>query len=150
MYKNKLGDLVQVGGDKLAVRLGACPTCAALVCKRCQGLVKPRHASEHMCAKATTVVDPATLALMAKIGKKCPACGKFVEKTEGCHITMCGTNAHGRVADALRNGGCAFIWNWSTGKGCDDGHGYYDINNKWVRGRGPTNERQVLVHGPDA
>ena len=110
-------------------------------------MVKPDQARLHMCAQVTSVVDPQTLALMAKIGKKCPACGKFVEKTEGCSIMMCGTNAHGRVADALRNGGCAYIFDWNTMKGCEDGHGYHDINGQWVRGKGPTNERQVLVNG---
>ena len=136
--------------ERLAVRLGSCPGCSTLVCTRCNGMVKADSVRNHMCATVDTVTDEATLELMAKIGKKCPGCGRYMQKTQGCDIMMCGTNAHGRVTDALRNGGCAFIWNWSTGKGCDDGHGYYDINNKWVRGRGPTNERQVLVHGPDA
>lgn len=133
--------------ERLAVRLGSCPSCASLVCTRCHGQVKAEAIRHHMCAQVSAVTDEATLQLMAKIGKKCPGCGRYMQKTEGCDIMMCGTNAHGRVADALRNGGCAYIWNWSTGRGCDDGHGYHDINGNWVRGKGPTNERQVLVNG---
>ena len=53
--------------------------------------------------------DKASLDWMRKICKRCPGCGNFVQKTEGCDIMMCGTNAHGKVADALRNGGCACI-----------------------------------------
>ena len=100
---------------------------------------------KHMCRHATAEADPATKALLARIGKKCPACGKIVEKTEGCHIMMCGTNAHGKVADALRNGGCAFIFDWNTMKECEDGHGYHDINGVWQRGKGPRTDRQILL-----
>lgn len=58
---------------------------------------------------------------------------------------MCGTNAHGKVADALRNGGCAFIFDWATMTACDDPHGYHDINGVWRRGEGPKTDRQVLL-----
>ena len=51
------------------------------------------------------------------------------------------------MRDALRNGGCAYIFNWSTLKGVDDNHGYYDINNKRVTGKGPKTEKQVLLYG---
>ena len=34
------------------------------------------------------------------------------ETPRRCHIMMCGTNAHGKVRDALRNGGCACIFDW--------------------------------------
>jgi hypothetical protein len=109
---------------------------------------------------------------MAKIGKKCPGCGKFVQKTEGCHIMMyrqspaqtrdsddptnaplgpdrCGTNAHGRVNDAMRNGGCACIFDWNTLKPIEDGHGYHNEKNVWVRTKhgdfgSPANDRQIL------
>jgi hypothetical protein len=37
------------------------------------------------------------------------------------------------------------IFDWASLKACEDGHGYYDINDKWVRGKGPSNERQVLI-----
>lgn len=70
-------------GDALALRLGEC-TCGALVCVRCKSVVPAAQRSEHMCREGTAETDSATVALMAKIGKQCPACGKFVEKTEGC------------------------------------------------------------------
>jgi hypothetical protein len=56
---------------------------------------------------------------------------------------MCGCEAHGRVADALRHGGCAFIFDWNTMQGCHDGHGYTDMNGDWQRGEGPLTARQV-------
>ena len=56
---------------------------------------------------------------------------------------MCGTQAHGKVADALRNGGCALIFSYATLKECDDPHGYTDINGKWQKGKGPRTDRQV-------
>ena len=34
---------------------------------------------------------------------------------------MCGANAHGKVADALRNGGCALIFDWHGLVQCNDG-----------------------------
>ena len=103
----------------------------------------------HMCASARRDAPPdkQTLELMARIGKKCPACGNFVQKTDGCDIMMCGTNAHGKVADALRNGGCAYIFSWNTLEGCHDSHGYTDINGAWQRGKGPKTDRQVLLNG---
>merc|ERR1711871_1903649 len=94
----------------------------------------PEDAQAHMCTQATATVNPATLALMAKIGKKCPGCGKFVQKTEGCDIMMCGTNAHGKVNDALRNGGCAYIFSWKSLRGISDGHGYTNADGKWHKG----------------
>jgi hypothetical protein len=94
--------------EKLAVRLGQCPNCAAAICTRCKTMVKPeamlshsaladRHlpAAHHsssltrkrglrssllaVCAEVTAETDPATLALMAKIGKKCPACASALD-----------------------------------------------------------------------
>jgi hypothetical protein len=140
----KLGDFFNVDEDNLAIRLGEC-TCGAAVCVRCKSVVEPDERATHMCKKVDAETDEKTKALMAKIGKKCPACGKLVEKTEGCNIMMCGTNAHGKVADALRNGGCAYIFDWTTMRGCNDSHGYHDINGVWQRGKGPKTDRQVLL-----
>ena len=84
--------------------------------------------------------------MLASIGKKCPACGKVVQKTDGCNLMMCGTNAHGSVANALRNGGCAHIFNWETLKPMSDEHGYTGLDGKWKRGKGPKTERQVLLY----
>ena len=38
----------------------------------------------------------------------------FMEKNEGCPSMTCGTRAHGRVEDALRNGGCAHEFDWNS------------------------------------
>ena len=83
------------------------------------------------------------MALMHKLGKGCPKCGNFIEKTTGCHIMMCGCEAHGSVADALRSGGCAFVFDWNSMKGIDDGHGYTDMDGEWKRGKGPLTARQL-------
>ena len=53
---------------QVAVRLGRCP-CGALQCTRCKALVQPKDIYSHMCANATKEDDPATKALIAKIGK---------------------------------------------------------------------------------
>ena len=54
----------------------------------------------HSCtaSKGAAAPDPATMALMHQLGKPCPRCANFIEKTSGCHIMMCGCAAHGRVA----------------------------------------------------
>ena len=72
---------------------------------------------------------------------------EYVQKTEGCDIMMCGTNAHGKVRDALRNGGCALIFSWKNLKECNDGHGYTGMDGKWHKGKGPVTDRQVLLRG---
>ena len=45
-------------------------------------------------------------------GKHCPNCGAFIQKNDGCNIMMCGTTAHGRLADALAHGGCGHLFHW--------------------------------------
>jgi hypothetical protein len=55
---------------------------------------------------------------------------------------MCGCEAHGRVADALRRGGCAYIFNWHSMEAVDDPHGYTDMSGEWKRGQGPLTARQ--------
>ena len=91
--------------------------------------------------------DPETVKLLAKLGKKCPGCGGFVERKAGCRTMMCGTNAHGKIADALRNGGCALIFDWQSLTQCNDGHGYTGLDGKFRRGAGPKTNRQVLMKG---
>jgi len=71
----------------------------------------------HECApelKRQLSTDKATLDLMNKIGKHCPNCGAFVQKNGGCNIMMCGTTAHGRLADALAHGGCGHLFHWDS------------------------------------
>ena len=58
--------------------------------------------------------DKLTLALMKTIGKHCPNCGAFIQKNDGCNIMMCGTTAHGRLADALAHGGCGHLFHWDS------------------------------------
>jgi hypothetical protein len=97
-----------------------------------------------MCKEATSVVDSETKALI-RVGRKCPSYGNFNQKTEGCDIMMCGTDAHGRVADALRKGGCALIFNWQTLTECHDDHGYTDLDGNWKRGPDLRTDRQTLI-----
>ena len=65
--------------------LGACP-CGACVCLRChrEEIVS---AATHQCpaAEGGSDIDAASLALVAKNGKKCPKCKSFVQRTQGCH-----------------------------------------------------------------
>ena len=146
-------------GISYVLRMGRCD-CGVVICGRCEFALKSKEYDLtreslsqqnelHDCRLVdaeVTVIDEKTMALMAKIGKKCPGCGNFVQRTAGCDIMMCGTNAHGKVNDALRNGGCALIFNWQTLKPCDDGHGYTNAQGKWVKGKGPKTDRQVLLN----
>ena len=144
--KNGMGEFYE-HDNTVGLRMGQCPNCKVLICKRCGGIEKDIN-KVHMCPKAKVELnDKASLEWMRKICKRCPGCGNFVQKTEGCHIMMCGTNAHGKVSDALRNGGCACVFNWNTLKPCHDGHGYTGADGKWHKGAGPVTDRQVLLHG---
>lgn len=126
------------------LRLGSCP-CGALVCVRCHGAHKLAD-GQHICPDLKTLLDDtASSKLIASIGKKCPACGLLAQKDGGCDLMMCGTAAHGKVADALQNGGCAYIFSWNTLRGCSDGHGYTNLEGKWTQGKGPKTDRQVLL-----
>lgn len=40
----------------------------------------------------------------------------FVVKDGGCDFMMCGTSAHGKLYDAISNGGCGHNFSWSSGK----------------------------------
>ena len=129
------------------LQLGSCP-CGALVCVRCHGAHKPADGPFHICPDLQQLHDDvASSKLIASIGKKCPACGLIAQKDGGCDLMMCGTSAHGKVADALQNGGCAYIFHWSTLAGCNDGYGYTDIDGVFVTGKGPTTHRQQLLGG---
>ena len=65
--------------------LGACP-CGACVCLRCHR-EETVSAATHQCpaAEGGSDIDAASLALVAKNGKKCPKCKSFVQRTQGCH-----------------------------------------------------------------
>ena len=104
----------------------------------------PADEKAHVCREggvADAAQDEAARLLMAKIGKRCPACGMFIEKNAGCSHMMCGTRWGGRVEDALRNGGCAHEFDWNTRAPLKNG-----------KPGEPFNERQVLFRpgGPAA
>ena len=52
--------------------------------------------------------------------KKCPVCGIFIEKNEGCEWMMCGTKAHGSLKESIKNGGCGIAFNWDSLAVADD------------------------------
>jgi len=94
---------------------GMCP-CGAIVCLRCHERLDPEIAEFHACGRyhKNARVDEATLRELERSGKKCPNCQKFIQKTGGCSMMMCGTHAHGNLEDAMRNGGCGLQFNWET------------------------------------
>lgn len=103
-----------VGKDLHVLRHGVC-ACGAFVCVRCERQVE--EADKHECPdSAAPEVDPASIAMMAKICKPCPACGALIQKNEGCNFMTCSV-----CKDP--NHFC-----WETGKprygpnGCGGGH----------------------------
>ena len=125
------------------LRLGKCE-CGALICLACETVVPTQDAHVHVCKAGGEAMDPATQALIARIAKPCPGCGTLCQKTDGCQLMFCGTSAHGKVADALKNGGCGYIWHWDTGDAIIDNHGYTGLDGELHIGEGPTTERQTL------
>ena len=69
-------------------------------------------------SKANTKMDKKSLAILRKNAKACPYCGAWVQKTGGCDTMRCGTNSHGSILTAIRNGGCGHQFSWSSLKGC--------------------------------
>jgi len=140
--ENKIGEYFDdPASGRVGVRLGECPACSCFVCIKCQmrvpkeeGVVTPVH----RCDGAEPVAaepDEASLALMAAIGKKCPVCGCFIEKNEGCDWMMCGTKAHGNLEEVIRNGGCGIAFLWSNLAIGDDPCGWHDLDGSHKRGR---------------
>ena len=103
--------------SKVVVRTDRCP-CGAAVCMGCHQVVASDDSRTHGCPAATADAssDVASLLLMQNIAKKCPRCCMYIMKNGGCDYMMCGTTAHGRLADAIRNGGCGHCFSWNTGK----------------------------------
>jgi hypothetical protein len=104
------------------MRLGKCE-CGARVCVRCHQLAAVETAEDglqsfvHECPEGLdreVSVDEASMALMAQLGKRCPNCKAFMQKNEGCNVMMCGTTAHGYLAQALQNGGCGHMFYWDS------------------------------------
>merc|ERR1712188_55307 len=92
-----------------------------------------KQASEKEKGVNINAVDDATMKTLKKIGKKCPACGMFIEKNAGCHVMNCGTHAHGSMEQGLAGGGCGAEFDWNTMKALKHGSP-----------GNPANERQIL------
>jgi hypothetical protein len=124
--------LTEAAGFQRVAKLGKCKgltkageVCGARVCVQCHVLVTKLPAPkadgswyDHKCPDLDKAEerDAATEALLRGIGKKCPNCGAFILKNGGCNIVMCGTSTHGRLADALKNGGCGYQFDWDSGQ----------------------------------
>lgn len=114
---------------------GLCP-CGQFVCMNCKTKLNIHTAKHHKCIVKTekNEVDEATLKLLEETGKVCPNCELIVQKNGGCDVVMCGTNAHGRILDALKAGGCGCQFNWSTLRIC--GSYFYGYDGKRVEFKG--------------
>jgi hypothetical protein len=77
---------------------------------------------------AAAAVDKKTLELMQKDPsyKRCPNCRRWLQKTSGCDVMLCGHQSHGSLRTAVENGGCGFQFYWSSGKECQRVH--YNID----------------------
>ena len=120
--------------DKVVVRVERCP-CGQGVCVQCHQPVEDKDLETHTCPDGSQAKsqqdDIATIALMKKLGKKCPHCNMFIMKNSGCDVMMCGDKAHGDLRKAIRNGGCGLTFMWSTLKVIEDN--ITDLNGKRVR-----------------
>jgi len=117
-----------IKATEVSYKPGQC-VCGALVCCRCHQLLDGKK--EHFCpislTKQDSLIDPASLKLMENLGKPCPMCGNFCIKNGGCNTMMCGTNSHGKIEQALKNGGCAHQFFWDSLKPCQT---YYTYQGK--------------------
>ena len=129
--ESRLGEFFDIK-QGVAIRLGRCP-CGALQCIRCKGLVPQKDVFSHVCAIATKDDDPASKALIAKIGKACPACGMFIEKNQGCSHMMCGDRASGTYQQALKNGGCGHEFDWTSMRPIRNGRPGEPFNDRQVK-----------------
>ena len=55
---------------------------------------------------------------------------------------MCGCESHGKLTDALRNGGCGISFKWGNLEIADDPCGFKDVDGTHIRGR-PMTARQL-------
>jgi hypothetical protein len=127
------------------LKMCECPGCSARVCvlchqeetmavHKCPVLDAARkQASEKDKGVNINAVDDATMQTLKKIGKKCPACGMFIEKNAGCHVMNCGAHAHASMEQGLAGGGCGAEFDWNTMKALKHGSP-----------GNPANERQIL------
>jgi len=120
-------------GSEVTYKPGKC-ICGAHVCCRCHHLIegKKQHYCPEALTKADSLIDPASLKLMENLGKPCPMCGWFCIKNGGCNTMMCGTNSHGKIAEALKRGGCGHQFFWDSLKPCATF--YYNLKGTKVTG----------------
>lgn len=144
LLESQNAQFVKTRNGSISTKPGKCP-CGALVCVRCHQIVQSKEDAEakmsrkvHKCPprKEGAAMDASTLKMLNSLGKKCPRCEMFVQKNGGCNIMMCGTNAHGKLADALRNGGCGYQFYWDSGKPANSF--YIDLDGKRVTGTTPN------------
>lgn len=150
--EGKVGQLFDdEASGNVCTRYGSCPACGTYTCVRCQASVAhsedepaPLHQCADMAHGDAAAPDEESLALMAKIGKKCPVCAQFIEKNEGCDMMICGTRAHGELAEVIRNNGCGIPFMWSNLAFCDDG--WTDLDGSHKRGK-PVTANQLKGRG---
>ena len=97
---------------------GEC-ACGALVCVTCHQQLQPNQIRNHACPanrQGKDMTREELEQLHNRAIRKCPKCAAFIQKNEGCHIMMCGTNAHGKVEEARKRGGCGYEGHWNTYK----------------------------------
>lgn len=102
-----------------------------------------RIGENHICPQVLSApgpIDTLSSEMIASLCKRCPQCGFPCEKNDGCSVIQCGTTCHGKVTDALRNGGCSFLFDWKTLKGQNTL--YINEEGKRVWNGNPLTERQ--------
>ena len=101
-------------------KIERCPCGSLAVCVQCHQIVEGTTDVElmkHRCPENKrnetegALEDKVTMALMKKLGKKCPNCDMFIIKNAGCDVMMCGDDAHGDL-QAIKAGGATRL---STG-----------------------------------
>ena len=105
-------------GPKMVFNLkkpGVCK-CGTLVCVKCHVKLDENSWKKHKCNQGNggAKMDAKTLATLRKNAKQCPNCQGWVQKSDGCDTMMCGTNSHGSILQAIRNGGCGHQFYWSS------------------------------------
>ena len=105
-------------GPKMVFNLkkpGVCK-CGTLVCVKCHVKLDETSWKKHKCNQGNggAKMDAKTLATLRKNAKQCPNCQGWVQKSDGCDTMMCGTNSHGSILQAIRNGGCGHQFYWSS------------------------------------
>jgi len=127
-------------------KLGKCK-CGACVCLMCH--IEVKKGEKHKCihdednaTKSETVDMEQILKAANGNGVFCPNCNFFVLRNGGCDTVMCGGHAHGSLVEAIRNGGCGYLFNYQTKE--REASFYYDIDGKRRFGN-PTAEERLEV-----